>query len=96
MNEADRDKLDVINAILPVMTELRRFYELQFDEGMKVLEGVSGKDYVECFKMISKESEKTSRKMHSLSGISWWLIDQVCESLGLAYHEAIQDGHGDS
>ena len=97
MNKSDRDKLEVIGTILPVMAELRRFYELQFNSGMESLKGIEDPEtYKGLIQMIVKESERTSLRISSLSGISWCLIDQVCESLGLAYHEYIKDGHGDS
>ena len=91
MKASDKDKLDLINAILPVMTELRRFYDLQFDEGMKSLKGIKDVEAYKSFmQFFLKESEKISRRLHGLAEVSWSLIDEVCESLEVAHHEFIE------
>lgn len=88
MDATDKDKLDLIGAILPVMAELRRFYALQWSESQKALEDIdNAEEWVRVWAFLKEESAKTSRRLHGLAGVSRALIDEVCESLGVAYHE---------
>lgn len=88
METTDKDKLDLIASILPVIEELRRFYEVQFNTGMESLEYVKDpEEHKRFMKFILDESKKTSKRVHGLAGVSWALIDDVCKSLGVAYHE---------
>lgn len=88
MDTTDKDKLDLVGVILPVVAELRRFYELQWEcfnempELMKTTE-----DWIGMWKHVSKEADKTSRRVHALGGIAWAIIDEVCESLGVVYYK---------
>ncbi len=84
----DKDKLDLVGAILPVMAELRRFYELQWECFNDIPEVIkSTEHWIEMWKRVSAEADKTSKRHHVLGGISWAIIDEVCESLEVAYHK---------